>query len=44
MFCTASITSALSRDIFALVLAIFMARLDKQLIALHNATTQKIHA
>jgi hypothetical protein len=39
-----NITSALSRDIFALVPAIFMARLDMQLIAIHNATIQKIHA
>jgi hypothetical protein len=39
-----NITSALSRDAFALVQAILMARLDMQLTAIHNATIQTIHA
>jgi hypothetical protein len=39
-----NITSALSRDISALEQAVFMARLDMQLIAIPNATIQKIHA
>jgi hypothetical protein len=39
-----NITSTLSRDIYALVPAIFIARLDMQLIAIQNATIHKIHA